>query len=408
MKIQQIRSQFPKLCSSNDIHLDGPGGTQVPQKVIDSITNYLIHSNANLGAPFQTSRESDLTLLNARNLFQCFFNAPTNQGIIFGNNMTTLTFHLSRCMSHLLNPNQRLLVTSLDHEANISPWQLLARDQKCAIDMAPIDPGSCSLDFPALEQMLTLKPRIVAITGASNAVGTINPIKKITEIAHRHGALVYLDAVHLAPHRLIDVADWKCDFVACSAYKFFGPHIGVVCANPDALALLNPYKVRPAPDDNPHKWMTGTQNHEGIAGAAQAVSYLISLSAKDESSPPRERLAAAYAIIENHETTLSQRFLEKIWDNKAYKILGYHEPKADPGKVSTFSIQCLKSTPKEVATYLASKNIFAYCGNFYAKSLMESLKLEDSGGALRIGFVHYNTLEEVDKTVQALNQISRL
>jgi len=406
MKIQQIRSQFPKLCSSKEIHLDGPGGTQVPQTVIDGICNYLVHSNANLGAPFRTSKESDELFIKARNVFQEFFNSQSNEGIIFGNNMTSLTMHFSRCMATLLKPNDKILVTNLDHEANISPWQLLAQDIGCTAEMVKIHPETCELNLFDLKEKIKAKPKIVAFTGASNAVGSINLIKEITELAHQNGALTYVDAVHLAPHRLLNVKDWNADFVICSAYKFFGPHLGIAYAKPEILNQLKPYKVRPASNENPYKWMTGTQNHEGIAGAINAVLYLASLGSTDQFQPLRSKLELAYNMIEKHEASLAQRFLEKIWANSSYKVLGYSEPTFKNNKVSTFSIQCLSKNPRSVAQELANRNIFAYSGNFYAKSLLETLGLDQAGGVLRIGFVHYNTLEEVDQTVEALSEIS--
>ena len=253
LNIPKIVQNFPKLRESKEIHADAPGGTQVPESVINAISYYLIHQNANLGAAFRTSKESDQTLLNASNTVQALLNASKNSEIIFGNNMTSLTFHISRSIGNTLQTGDRILLSKLDHEANISPWQLMARDKKVEIDFVEIDAETCTFNKDDLERKLAKKPKLFAFTACSNATGTLNDIPKLTKLGHDAGAMVYVDAVHYAPHKLIDVSHWDCDFLACSAYKFFGPHVGILYGKESLLNNLQPYKVRPAANLNPGK-----------------------------------------------------------------------------------------------------------------------------------------------------------
>lgn len=401
----KIKQHFPKLRQSNEIHADAPGGTQVPESVIDAISHYLIHQNANLGAAFRTSKESDTILLQAQKTVQFFLNADQDSEIIFGNNMTSLTFHISRSIGNTLQPGDRILLSKMDHEANISPWQMMARDKHCEIDFVDINPATCTFNQTDLLQKLEKKPKLFAFTACSNATGTLNDVARITKMAHGAGVLVYVDAVHYAPHKLIDVKQWDCDFLACSAYKFFGPHVGILYGKESILDKLQPYKVRPATNSNPGKWMTGTQNHEGIAGTTAAINYLTSISECDGYTSKRNQLEQAFQLIEHHEKSLSIAFLKGIQELKEIKIIGITDGSVIDQRVSTFSLRSEKIPAAILAKELARRGIFAYSGNFYAKTLMETLGFEDNGGVLRIGFVHYNDLEQVELIIDALKTI---
>ncbi|NBR06969.1 MAG: cysteine desulfurase-like protein [Planctomycetes bacterium] len=405
LNIPKIVENFPKLRQSSEIHADAPGGTQVPETVINAISHYLIHQNANLGAPFRTSKESDQTLLYAGNTVQALLNARKNSEIIFGNNMTSLTFHISRSIGNTLQPGDRILLSKLDHEANISPWQLMAKDKKCEVDFVEIDSETCTFNKTDLEQKLSKKPKLFAFTACSNATGTLNDIKNLTKMAHHAGAIVYVDAVHYAPHKLIDVIEWDCDFLACSAYKFFGPHVGILYGKESILNNLQPYKVRPAADSNPGKWMTGTQNHEGIAGTAAAIDYLASLSGASSSTIKRTALEAAFNRIEAYEKTLATSFLQGIKKLNGIEIVGLKDLTTINQRVPTFSLTSNKVSAVDMAKQLALKGIFAYSGNFYAKTLMETLGYEAKGGVLRIGFVHYNDLAQVEVILNELKML---
>ena len=405
LNIPKIVENFPKLRQSNEIHADAPGGTQVPEGVINAISHYLIHQNANLGAAFRTSKESDQTLLNAGITVQALLNARTNSEIIFGNNMTSLTFHISRSIGNTLQAGDRILLSKLDHEANISPWQLMARDKKCEVDFVEIDSETCTFNKADLERKLSKKPKLFAFTACSNATGTLNDIPNLTKMGHDAGAIVYVDAVHYAPHKLIDVTQWDCDFLACSAYKFFGPHVGILYGKESILNNLQPYKVRPAADSNPGKWMTGTQNHEGIAGTTAAIDYLASLSGANNSTSKRTQLEQAFNKIEEYEKTLSTCFLEGIRKLDGIEIVGLKDLTTINQRVATFSLTSKKVPANIMAKELALKGIFAYSGNFYAKTLMETLGYEGKGGVLRIGFVHYNNLNQVEVILDELKRI---
>src|SRR5947209_1719737 len=276
--VHSLRQQFPALHRTIDgqtpLFLDGPGGTQVPQRVIDAVVHYLGTCNANHGGGFATSRESDRLLHAAHVAVADLLNAPSPDEIIFGANMTTLTLHLSRAVGKTLRPGDEVIVTRLDHDANVTPWVLAARDAGAVVRTCDIHPEDCTLDLDNLRRLLGPRTRLVALGCASNAVGTINDVRTVTRWAHEVGARVFLDAVHYAPHGPIDVQAWDCDFLACSVYKFFGPHVGVLWGRRRLLEELPAYKLRPVPDDLPGRWMTGTQNHEGLAGVAAAVDYL--------------------------------------------------------------------------------------------------------------------------------------
>lgn len=405
LNIPKIVEYFPKLKQSREIHADAPGGTQVPESVINAISHYLIHQNANLGAAFRTSKESEQIILNAGITVQALLNAKKSSEIIFGNNMTSLTFHISHSIGNTLEPGDRILLSKLDHEANISPWQLMARDKKCEVDFVEIDAETCTFNKTDLESKLAKKPKLFAFTACSNATGTLNDIPTLTKMGHDAGAIVYVDAVHYAPHKLIDVSQWDCDFLACSAYKFFGPHVGILYGKESILNNLQPYKVRPAVNSNPGKWMTGTQNHEGIAGTSAAIDYLAALSGENTSTIKRNQLIKTFNQIAAHERTLSTLFLQGIKKLDGIEIVGLKDLETIDQRVSTFSLTSKKVPAEVMAKQLAIKGIFAYSGNFYAKTLMETLGYEGKGGVLRIGFVHYNDLNQVEIILQELKTI---
>jgi cysteine desulfurase family protein (TIGR01976 family) len=408
--LPSIRRQFPALERTVNgrvpLFLDGPGGTQVPQTVIDALVHYLSTCNANHGGVFTTSRLSDEVLHNAHRAAADLLNAPSADEIVFGANMTTLTFHLSRAFARTLRPGDEVLVTRMDHDANVRPWVLAARDAGATVRFIDIHPEDCTLDLDDLRRQLGPRVRLVAVTCASNAVGTVNDVRRITRLAHEAGALVHLDAVHYAPHGLIDVRDWGCDFLACSAYKFFGPHVGILWGRRDLLTELPAYKVRPAPEDLPDRWMTGTQNHEGLAGVAAAIDYLDALGATAEpTASRRQRLVAAFTAIREHETQLARRLLDGLAARPRFHVWGITRPEQLAWRVPTVAVTMAEHAPQEIAEHLARQEIYVWNGNMYALELCERLGLEEQGGILRLGLVHYNTGEEVDRLLRVLDAL---
>jgi cysteine desulfurase family protein (TIGR01976 family) len=400
-----LRGQFPALQRTANgrapVYLDGPGGTQVPRRVIDAIVCYLENCNANRGGPFTTSRESDRILDEAHAAVADLLNAPSADEVIFGQNMTTLTLHLSRSVGRTLRPGDVVLVTRLDHDANVRPWVLAARDAGAEARFVGVHPEDCTLDLDDLRRQLEApRVRFLAVTCASNAVGTVNDVKAITRLAHDAGARVFLDAVHYAPHGPIDVQDWGCDLLACSAYKFFGPHVGVLWGRRELLEELPAYKVKPASEQLPGRWMTGTQNHEGLAGASAAVEYLAGLGT---GATRRQQLRTAMAAIRRYEAGLTGRLLEGLAARPRFKVWGITDPARLAWRAPTVSITCADRSPRELAEHLASCEIYTWEGNLYALELSELLGVERRGGFLRLGLVHYNTPAEVDQVLAALD-----
>ena len=402
-KCTGVREATEENCRQ-PIYLDGPGGTQVSQSVLHAMIRYLTMCNANHGGAFTTSRESDAILHQAHVALADLLNAPSPEELIFGPNMTTLTFQLSRAFGRKLKPGDEVLVTRLDHDANVSPWVMAARDAGATVTFVDIHPEDCTLDLDDLNRKLNARVRLVAVTCASNAVGTVNDVRRITRMVHDAGALVYLDAVHYAPHRLIDVQEWDCDFLACSVYKFFGPHVGVLWGRAELLQSLPAYKVRPASEALPDRWMTGTQNHEGIAGASAAVNYLASLGEQDRTQR-RQRLIAAFASIQQYEQHLADHLLDGLLARPRFRVWGIVKREQRTWRVPTVSITAVDRTPEQMAQHLARQEIYAWNGNMYALELTERLGLEQHGGLLRLGLVHYNTLEEIDRLLQALDEL---
>jgi cysteine desulfurase family protein (TIGR01976 family) len=399
-----IRSRFPALAREIDarpaVFVDAPGGSQVPEPVIEAMAGYLRRSNANAHGAFVTSQETDDVIADAHRAAADLLNADADE-VVFGPNATTLLFAISRSVARTLGPGDEAVVTRLDHDANVRPWVLAAQDAGATVRWVDIREDDATLDLASFEAALSERTKIVAFTLASNAVGTITPAAELTRLVHeRTPALVACDGVHLAQHRRIDVRAIGADLVVCSPYKIFGPHLGILFGRREVLSSLRPYKVRPAEDALPFAFETGTQNHEGFAGWIAAVEYLAELST---SGGRRAAVAEAFErAIVPHEAALSQRFLDGIRGIAPVRLYGI----ADPGRVGertpTFAIRMGEQPPSETAKTLAERGIFVWDGNYYALEIMERLGLQDSGGAVRIGFCHYNTSDEVDRVLEEL------
>jgi cysteine desulfurase family protein (TIGR01976 family) len=406
LDVATLRKQFPALnrtvAGRTPVYLDGPGGTQVPGRVLDAMVRYLTESNANHGGVFSTSRESDRILDEAQRSVADFLNATAPEEIVFGQNMTSLTFHLSRSIGRTWRPGERVVVTRLDHDANVRPWVLAARDAGAEAHFVDIRPADCTLDLDQVHDALRPGVKLLAVTCASNAVGTMNDVRKLVEMGHRAGALVFLDAVHYAPHGPIDVEAWGCDFLACSAYKFFGPHVGILWGRRELLETLEPYKVRPATDAVPGRWMTGTQNHEGIAGVAAAIEYLADIGAGSER---RSRLRSAMERIRDCERELSQRLLSGLMERERFQVRGLTRPEDLARRTPTFAVTARDRTPRQMAEYLAGHEIYTWDGNFYAVELTEHPGVNAPDGLLRLGLVHYNTAAEIDRLLECLDRM---
>ncbi|MEZ6139332.1 MAG: cysteine desulfurase-like protein [Zavarzinella sp.] len=404
--VDAIRARFPALQREMNgrkaVFFDGPAGSQVPSVVIESIKHYYEHHNANHGGSFLTSRESDAVVDGARTKVASFLNARSDQEIVFGANMTTLTFAFSRALAATWQPGDEILVSQADHDANVSPWVRAAADRGVTVKHIPLISPSCRLDLEAFQQLLSPKTKLVAVSCASNAVGTIQPFQQMIPLAHAVGAEVFLDAVHFAPHQLVDVQAWDCDYLCCSAYKFFGPHVGILYAKQHRLEELQPYKVRPSPETNPDRWMTGTQNFAAIAGVGAAIDYLASIA--PSTGPVRTQLETSFQQINAYEQQLCEYFLTKLASIPGSKVWGVTKQDNLSDRVATFGITFDRHTPRQVADALAEYGIFSWAGNFYALPLTEALNLEPEG-MLRIGLLHYNTTEEIDYLVSCLQQI---
>jgi cysteine desulfurase family protein (TIGR01976 family) len=412
--VAELRSHFPALSLTQDdrplAFFDGPGGTQVPQEVIDAVAGYYRESNANDGGSFVTSRRSDATVEAAREALVDFLNARSTDEIKFGQNMTSLTFHLSRSIGATLTPGDEVIVTVLDHEANVSPWQLMAADRGAIVRTIDIRADDGTLDLDDVDRNLTDRTKLVAIGYASNAIGTVNPVADLVRRAHSVGALTYVDAVHYAPHGLIDVQAIDADFLACSAYKFFGPHVGVLYGRSELFDRLPAYKVRPAHD----RFQTGTQSFEGIAGTLAAIEYLAGIGARygeDEgyaspgTSLRRRALAAGMSAIRVHEMALFGRLLDGLATIQGIRAWGITDPARFGERTPTAAITFANLSAAHAAAELGRRGITAWSGHFYAQGLIERLGLADSGGVLRIGITHYNTAEEIDRLIGELEWI---
>ena len=405
--VEWVRAQFPSLRlqvnGQTAAFLDGPAGTQVPNRVMEAIQNYFVSGNANTGGAFLTSQRTDQMITATRAAMADFFHCEKEE-IVFGQNMTTLTFAISRAIGRGLKAGDEILLTTLDHDANFSPWKAL-EEKGVVIRQVDVLEADCTLDMDDFKRKLSPKVKLVAATYASNAVGTINPVAEIVKLAHWTGAMAYIDAVHYGPHGLIDVKALDCDFLVCSPYKFFGPHMGTLYGKREYLERLKPYKVRPATDQVPERWETGTQVHELIAGIGGAVEYLAELGRHCETNRSlsrREALEAAFGATVAYEKTLITRLIEGLLALPGVKIYGITDPGQFEQRCSTLSLRIGNHHPTAIATYLAERGIFTWDGNYYALNLSERLGVESQGGMLRIGLVHYNTMEEVDRLLAAL------
>ena len=405
------RKQFPALSRRVSgrpaVYFDGPAGTQVPQRVADAVSHYLLHTNANHGGVFVTSRESDLLVEKAHQAVADFLGVADPHEVSFGPNMTSLTFALSRALGRTWSAGDEVIVTRLDHDANIRPWMLAARDAGATVRIVEFRHEDCTLDLDDFYSKLSPRTRLVAVGCASNATGTVNPVREMVRAAHEVGALVFLDAVHLAPHALIDIPLLGCDFLACSAYKFFGPHEGILWGRRELLEQLAAYKLRPAPDKLPGKWMTGTQSHESIVGTRAAVEYLADLGRSVAPAPVSGRRAAleqAFTAIHQYEQRLLARLIGGLADLPQITVWGIRDTARFAERLPTVSITHRSVAPRDLACRLAELGIFVWHGNYYAVEVTESLGLEPDG-MVRIGLVHYNTEDEVDRLLDALSDI---
>ncbi len=416
LDLTAVRNHFPSL-NRPAIFFDNPGGTQISRQSAERIQRYLLECNANHEGVFATSRESDALLHEAHAGMADFLNAAGPEEIIFGNNMTTLTLHMSRSLARRLGPGDEIVVTRLDHDANISPWLLVAEDRGCKVTWIDFDVEDCTLKLDEFEKAFERKPKLAAFGYASNAVGTINPVRKITQMAHAAGALVYLDAVQYAPHGPIDVQALGVDFLVCSAYKFFGPHAGVLYGRAELLEDLKAYKVRPATDRLPGKWETGTQNHEGIAGVLGALEYLEwvgkTFGGEQEESlrtqgytGRRMELKKAMSAIRAYESGVSRALLSTLEAIPGLRLYGLADPRRVDERVPTFSFRLKDKHPQAVAEALAREDIYVWDGNYYALAVTERLGVEESGGMVRVGAVHYNTADEIARLGEALMKIA--
>src|SRR2546425_5681680 len=408
--IAGVREQFPSLKlqvnGQTAGFLDGPAGTQVPKQVTDAIQNYFLRANANTCGAFETSRRNDTMIASARTAMADFFNCAPDE-VVFGQNMTTITFALARAIGRELKPGDEIAVTTLDHDANVAPWRAL-EEKGAVIRQVDIREEDCTLDMEDLKHKITAKTKLVAVGYASNMAGTINPIAEITKLAHAAGALMFVDAVHFAPHGLIDVKALDCDFLVCSPYKFFGPHMGTLYGKREHLERFKPYKVRPATDAAPECWETGTQVQELIAGIQGAVEYVAELGRRCDPSAKNRRAAllAAYRSTVAYERTLVTRLIEGLLAIPGLKFFGITDPRRFEERCSTVSFRLAKGTPTDAATFLGDRGIFTWDGNFYALNLTERLGVEKLGGVLRVGLVHYNTADEVDRLLAGLRDFS--
>jgi cysteine desulfurase family protein (TIGR01976 family) len=411
LDIAWVRQQFPALQQNVNgqpaVFFDAPGGTQVPQRVVDAIANYLSNFNANTGGAFVTSRRTDQLIADARLAMADFLNCAPDE-VVFGPNMTTLTFALSRALGRELKSGDELLVTCLDHDANVSPWVCL-EERGVKVRTADVNPADCTLDMFDLSAKIRRNTRLVAAGWAANAVGTINDVNEIVRLTHDAGAMAFIDAVHYAPHGPIDVRALDCDFLACSSYKFFGPHLGILYGKREQLQRLRPYKLRACTEQLPDRWETGTQNHECLAGLLAAIEYIADVGRHHQpaAGTRREAILAAYDVFQQHEHELMEQLINGLLAIPGITFYGIKDPAKFNQRTPTVAIRVDGYTPRELATRLGERGIFTWDGNYYAINLAERLGVQDSGGMLRIGLTHYNTSEEVERMLEELRVLAR-
>ncbi|GAB4433585.1 MAG: cysteine desulfurase-like protein [Anaerolineales bacterium] len=415
LDLNAIRKQFPAL-NKPAIFFDNPGGTQIAQPALERMNRYLLECNTNHGGAFSTSVASDAVLDEAHKAMADFYNAAGPKEIVFGNNMTTLTLHISRSIAREWKEGDEIVVTRLDHDANVTPWVLAAEDRGVKVNWVDFDVEDGTLKLDELQKALARKPKLLAVGYASNALGTINPVRKIVQMAHDVGALVYVDAVQYAPHGPIDVQKLGCDFLVSSSYKFFGPHAGILYGKRELLEKLFAYKVRPATDKLPGKFETGTQNHEGIAGVLGAIEYFEWIGeqfgaehaeafAEDDYTGRRLTLKKAMSAIQAYELELNRALLAALESVPGLRLYGPTDVRRLDERVATFSFRLKDIHPRVVAIKLGREEIYVWDGNYYAINVTERLGIEERGGMVRVGATHYNTLEEVERLKEVLIKI---
>lgn len=399
--IEEIRAHFPALERVyNDFpvaYFDGPGGTQVPRAVVEKMTDYLFNHNANTHWAYPSSNETDAILDYARAALADFLNCSA-QEIAFGQNMTSLTFHLARALGRDFSAGDEIIVTELDHHANVDTWRSLEKDRGVKIRVVPMDVETGTLEFAELENLLNSKTRLLAIGAASNAIGTVSDVKKACAMARENGSLSFVDAVHYAAHILIDVADFGCDFLSCSAYKFYGPHIGVLFGRKELLEKIDFPKLKPAPDYAPERAETGTQSHESIAGAGAAVDFLASLSGGESR---REQLRNTFAAIHSRKMNLFKTLWEELSEIEGVRLYGQN-PEARRTPTIAFTVENVSS--KSVAEKLSMRGVFASHGDFYAMTVVEKLGLQNDG-LVRAGIACYTTGEEIERLIEGVGAV---
>jgi cysteine desulfurase family protein (TIGR01976 family) len=411
LDVEWVRQQFPSLRQVVNgqpaVFFDAPGGTQVPQRVIDAIAGYLSTSNANTGGAFATSQRTEQVIADARAAMADFFNCASDE-VVFGANMTTLTLALSRALGRELKSGDELLVSCLDHDANVSPWVCL-EERGVKVRTADVKPGDCTLDMFDLSAKIRRNTRMVAVGWAANAVGTINDVREIVRLAHAAGSMAFLDAVHYAPHGPIDVRAIDCDFLGCSSYKFFGPHLGILFGKEEQLQRLRPYKLRACTEQLPDRWETGTQNHECLAGLTAAIDYIADVGRHHdpEVKTRREAILAAYEIFQQHERELVEQLISGLLAIPGLTFYGIKDVAKLDQRTPTVAVRMEGHSPRELATHLGERGIFTWDGNYYAVDLAERLGVQSSGGMLRIGLAHYNTAEEVERLLAELRELAK-
>ncbi len=411
LDLEAIRAQFPALREADDgvarIYLDNPAGTQVPQSVVDAMSHCMLNASANLGGYFRTSELAGAIAADAQQAMADFLNAPSPDEIIFGQNMTSLTFHVSRSIGRHFSAGDEIVLSRMDHDANVQPWVLLARDFGLNIRWLSFDTETFEFDLRELEKLLNERTRLVCVCAASNLTGTINDVQAISRLAREAGAWTYIDAVQSAPHVVNDVQAFGCDFLVCSPYKFFGPHQGVLWGRRDVLEVLEPYKVRPAPTDIPWSFAPGTASHEGMAGTAAAVEYFawVGEAMAGGAGSRREKLCAGMSAIAEYEQGLSGYLVDGLQSLSGVTVHGITNADAMPRRGPTVAFTHERLAPDDIARALAAANIFAWSGHNYAVEVARSLGLYETGGVVRVGPVHYNTTSELDRLFAALAAI---
>lgn len=409
--VQSLRAQFPSIRDNSAIFFDNPAGTQVPEQVINAVRDYYLYANANSGGAFTTSQRSDALTLAARELLADFLNAPRVEEVVFGANMTTLNMGLSRAIAKTLQAGDEIILTRMDHDANVAPWLRIAEDVGLTVRWIDFDPQTGTLDLHTLETALNARTKLVATVHASNALGTVNPVAKIAEMAHSVGALHVVDAVQSAPHIPIDVQAIGCDFLLCSAYKFFGPHIGILWGRYELLASLPAYKVRPSKDKPPYRWETGTPSFETIHATGQAVEYLRSIGAHygeayahlfPNLSGRRLEIHSAMAALSAYERGLVGQLIDGLQAKDGVQVYGITDPARFDERVPTVIFNLAGYTSLQVAEHFAKHDIYVWDGNYYAVEVMARLGYSEHG-LVRVGLAHYNTSDEVARFLDVLN-----